>query len=344
VHEGVEVAYSVARPGAGVLAAPEPGWRAAPVDVLGDPASKLSGSSEHTPPARSAVPAVASAVSSAPAAPPVAALSYTALQDYERCGYRFYLQRVLRIPPLEETGTAVGAARKAAGTGGMSGALRGTIVHDLLEQLDLRRTEPPTAQEIRRATSRAGADATERELAEIETLLARFLASPLRQRLLTATDLRREQPFAFVLETPDGAAIPLTGVFDAVARESRGRTLVVDYKSDRLGDADLETTVRGSYGLQRAAYALAALRDGATEVEVVHVFLERPDDPVQATFRQQDAPALAAELGARADRILSREFPVAADPGPRICDGCPGRGSLCSWPLERTRAPEGRLL
>jgi ATP-dependent helicase/nuclease subunit A len=121
--------------------------------------------------------------------------------------------------------------------------------------------------------------------------------------------------------------------------------VVADYKSDRVGStADLDALVAHEYGIQRAAYALAALHDGATEVEVIHVFLERPGQPAAATFRPQDVAALTAELAARAEAVLQRAFPVAPDPGPRICDGCPGRGSLCSWPLERTLdAPEGRL-
>ena len=124
--------------------------------------------------------------------------------------------------------------------------------------------------------------------------------------------------------------------------------LVVDYKSDRLEPAaDPVALTAQDYALQRSVYALAALRDGAQEVEVVHVFLERPHEPASATFHQADLPRLEAELHERADAVLRREFPVAPDPGPRICDGCPGRGSLCSWPLERTlgvpHAPEGRL-
>ncbi len=202
------------------------------------------------------------------------------------------------------------------------------------------RAQPPDAEAVRRAALRAaGVEPSRQELDAIRGLVVRFLASPLRERLAHARDLRREQPFAFEL-----AGLPLVGVFDVIAREGI-RTLVVDWKSDRLAGADPEQLVRESYGLQRAAYALAALKDGAAEVELVHCFLERPDAPVAATFRRQDVPALERELGERAERVLAREFPVAPDPGPRLCDGCPGRGTLCSWPLEMTQgaAREGQL-
>jgi ATP-dependent helicase/nuclease subunit A len=175
-------------------------------------------------------------------------------------------------------------------------------------------------------------------------LLAGFVASPLRERLARAAELRREQPFSLHLTAASGDAVPLVGVFDVVAREG-DRTLVVDYKSDRLDpDTDPAALVARDYALQRTAYALAALRDGAAEVEVLHVFLERPHEPASAVYAQADLPALEADVTTRADAVLTGDFAVAPDPGPRICDGCPGRGSLCSWPLEATTgAPEGRL-
>lgn len=270
-----------------------------------------------------------------PAAPaaPVTTLSYTALEQHARCGYRFYLERVLRLPPLD-------TPHGARGERHLLGTTRGLIVHELLEQVDLQRAQPPELEAVRRAAARAGAEASERELEELRLLVVRFLASPLRERLASVKekDLRREQPFAFEL-----GGLPLVGVFDVIATEP-ARTLIVDWKSDRLDGADPGELVERSYGLQRAAYALAALRDNAREVEIVHCFLERPDRPVSASFRQQDADALAQQLSGRAARVLARDFAVAEDPSPRICDGCPGRGTLCSWPLERTQgAHEGQL-
>ena len=58
---------------------------------------------------------------------------------------------------------------------------------------------------------------------------------------------------------------------------------MVDYKSDRVGpDDDLEELVERDYAVQRLLYALAVLRAGAASVEVVHWFLERPQEPVAA--------------------------------------------------------------
>ena len=75
-----------------------------------------------------------------------------------------------------------------------------------------------------------------------------------------------------------------------LARASDGTVLVVDYKSDRLGEAEPAEVVERDYATQRIVYALAALRNGAPSVEVAYAFLERPDAPVSATFTARDVP------------------------------------------------------
>ena len=324
-HDDVSVAVTIARPPELPAPVTQAARRAGPVSS-GCAHTALSGGARASslPPARSA--------------PVVDALSYTALSQHSQCGYRFYLERVLGLPPTDEA--RYGSAQRAPAE--LDPRVRGRIVHSLLEALDFGRPQAPEMNAIHAEAARAGARLTDRTAQEIADLVAALLATDLPARLAALKDLRREQPFALALE-----GIPLVGVFDLIGRE-RDRTLVVDWKSDRLDPgADARALADVQYGLQRAAYALAALRDGAREVEVLHVFLERPGEPAAATYRQQDLPRLTAELQQRADAILARDFLVAPDPKPRICDGCPGRGSLCSWPLEATldvpQAPEGRL-
>lgn len=333
-NEGMSVAYSVVRPGSSMLGAGVAADGSCRMRAGGTRLAACTVRPRATRPI-GAGGGTARAGAAGGTAPPVSTLSYTSLAEHARCGYRFYLERVLRLPPVDD----VPRGRGSGGRGGLDASTRGVIVHALLEQVDLVRAQPPDVELVRRAAVRAGADPTAQELDEIRGLIVRFLASPLRERLASARDLQREQAFSFALDE-----LPLVGVFDAIAREGN-RMLIVDWKSDRLEGADPGETVARAYGLQRAAYALAALRDGAQEVEVVHCFLERSDAPVAATFRPQDAPALEEELRTRAQHVLDRDFAVAEDPQPRVCDGCPGRGTLCSWPLERTfGVPEGRLL
>jgi hypothetical protein len=95
--------------------------------------------------------------------------------------------------------------------------------------------------------------------------------------------------------------------------------------------------VADQYTIQRLVYSLAALKAGAEEVEVVHAFLELPDRPVSATYVRADADALERQLAELADGVLRREFTVTPSPHRALCRGCPGEGSLCSWPVELTR-------
>jgi len=291
-----------------------------PEDLAAPPAA------DEVPPTIVTPEAVA-APDAPPDAPPVSALSYSSLAEYRRCGYRFYAERVLRLPSL---------ARQ--GSGERSGAItaldRGTLVHALLERLDFRRPVRPTEAMIAEACARSGLRAAlgADDAAQVAELVERFAAGDLCRRLGRATAVRREARFRFLLDQ-----VLIGGVFDVIAREPGGRTLVVDYKTDRLEGADPQALADSSYSTQRLVYALAALRAGATEVEVVHTFLERPQRPAVATFTREEAPALEAQLAALARGVLAREFRVTDAPHRGVCDGCPAEGGLCSWPLEVTR-------
>ncbi len=270
-------------------------------------------------------------------APAVTSLSYSSLTAYHRCGYRFYVERVLGVPGTGEGGP--GAAGSAAATGRASDSLtpaeRGTAVHALLERVEFRRPVIPSAEAIAAAAPRPP---TADEVEGIAALVRSFIDSDLARRLGRATRVRREQRFAFPLE---GALI--IGMLDVIASEPPDRMLVVDYKTDRLdgGDGarlDPGAIVASEYSTQRLIYALAALRSGAERVEIVHAFLEVPGEPVAATFTRDDAPALERELAELAAGLLrERSFRVSETPHRALCGGCPAEGGLCSWPLEMTR-------
>jgi hypothetical protein len=89
-------------------------------------------------------------------------------------------------------------------------------------------------------------------------------------------------------------------------------------------------------------YALAALHDGAEEVEVVHWFLERPREQLGVRYRAPQLPALQRELLARAARARAGGFAVSPAPHRGLCLTCPGRGGLCSWGERETLRNEPR--
>jgi ATP-dependent helicase/nuclease subunit A len=242
-------------------------------------------------------------------------LSYTALSELERCGYRYYLERILRLPERAAEG----------GGGGLAARARGVLVHRLLQALDF--ASPPSPREVGLLARELGLAVSPRERQELSELLRRACSTTLARRLQDGA-MRREHPFAFSL---DPAQPLVTGVFDVLLAEPSG-SLVVDYKSDRLSpEEDPEARVRCDYGAQRLLYALAVLRSGAPRVEVIHWFLARPHDWVSATYLAADIPALQAELSARAERVHRAGFAVAAAPHRGLCLTCPGRATLCSW-------------
>jgi ATP-dependent helicase/nuclease subunit A len=115
-----------------------------------------------------------------------------------------------------------------------------------------------------------------------------------------------------------------------VFHEADGRALVVDYKTNVLEDASPAEVVEREYGLQRLVYALACLRAGASEVEVVYQFLERPNDLVTDCYKVEDVPALEAELSRAIAAIQSGEFKPT--PSDYACSTCPALDLVCAGP------------
>ncbi len=257
------------------------------------------------------------------------ALSYTSLSELERCGYRYYLERELGMS--EER-----AAVRSASTGGaLEARARGTLVHALLETADFRAPRPPAPEQVAARARELGIRTSNDERELLAALIAGALAAAPAERLAGAVRVRREYPFAFALGgvgPQAGAGTLMNGVIDLLADEADGTRLVIDYKSDRVGDEqDLAELVERDYGVQRLVYALAVLRDGAPVVEVVHWFLERPAEWVSARFTAADRGELEGLLAGRIERARAGGFAVSQHPHRGLCETCPGRAALCSW-------------
>ncbi len=286
---------------------------------------------------------------------PVARLSYSALESYKRCGYRFYLERVVGMRSAEAPRPAVAAVPDDDGVGQLAldavapaaqaiePRVRGTVVHELLEAIDFRRPAPPSVGAVERKLREHGAPVG--SAPELVELVAGALRSPVAERLGAARRVRAELPFAFELAAPGAAGEPLVvdGYLDVHAEEADAGALIVDYKTDALRGRDPAAATAEKYAAQRLVYALAALRAGAEHVEVVHLFLERPDEPAVASFEAADVPELERRLIELASGVVDRQFEPAAEPHRELCQGCPGQPALCSWPPDRTLAdrPEG---
>ncbi|MFL5841692.1 MAG: UvrD-helicase domain-containing protein [Thermoleophilaceae bacterium] len=268
----------------------------------------------------------------APSALPVSRLSYSALSSYARCGYRFHLERVAGLHATEDV------VPGADEFGDISALARGTVVHELLETMDMTTGALPGDERIGEAIQAHGGKASPEAVADARRLVEGFAGSGLRKRLGRAKRVRPEVPFAFNAAGEDGGrSLLITGYLDVLAEEDEGM-LVVDYKTDALEGREPAALCEERYASQRTVYALAALRSGAERVEVAYSFLERPDEIVSALFTAADAPALERRLAGLAEGLLAGRFEPTATPGRDLCATCPGRAALCSWPEEVTLA------
>ncbi|HLW96157.1 MAG TPA: UvrD-helicase domain-containing protein [Solirubrobacteraceae bacterium] len=248
-------------------------------------------------------------------APDQRALSYTAIAEFERCPYRYHLQRVIGLPDVASPGPS-----------GDGAAARGTVIHALLEGVDFAAPGPFSVDAVRdaAAAARVALEAGE-DLGAIAAVADAFSRSPLCARLAGARDVRREMPFAFLTR----GGLLLRGYLDAAGVEADGTMLIVDYKSDRIEDP--EAQLESDYAIQRLVYALAGLASGAKAVEVAHCFLREPELLLSVRHASSDRDALEDELARRLAPLRKGRFEVSADPGIERCGTCPGRARLCSW-------------
>jgi ATP-dependent helicase/nuclease subunit A len=263
----------------------------------------------------------------APPEPPlhrVRRLSFTALSTFEQCSYKYY---ALYVSGMRE--------RRPQHVPGAGGGLRATEIgdaaHRLLEQVDLHAPALPDLEQVRVWYPTVA----DEELERIGTYVASYIDSALAARIAACTRVEKERHFTF---EHDG--VLLHGFLDVLHRDGPD-ALVVDYKTNLLGESTPEAIVEADYRLQRLVYALACFRAGAERVEIVYHFLERPDAVVSTVFEHAEIGALEAELSAGIARVHAGEFRPA--PSEFACSTCPALDLVCAGPRLREAAPSLEL-
>jgi ATP-dependent exoDNAse (exonuclease V) beta subunit len=234
-------------------------------------------------------------------------LSFTALSTFEQCGYKYWARY----------GIGLAEQDVPRGEGGLSGVEVGSAVHELLEHIDLAAPVVPEIEDER-----------------VRGHVTAYLESELARRLGALPGVTKERHFTF---EHDGVLVH--GFLDVLQLDGK-KALVVDYKTNFIGDSSPEEIVEAEYRLQRLVYALACFRAGAEEVEVVYTFLERPNEPVEARFTLAELPELEAELSAAIARLQAGEF--RPTPSEFACAGCPALDRVCAGP--RLRQPPTALV
>ena len=271
-----------------------------------------------------------------PAGPRRSGLSYTALGQYAKCPYRFYLQRSLRLPSVDA------AVRRpmppAADAPALDARVRGVIAHRLLEDLDFARPAPPAPDAVRAIAAESGAELSDEQVEDIRAIVAAFGASPLCARIAAARHASAARRRSRSRSTLRGGAL-VTGVVDVLARAADG-----ERARRRLQErpARRRRARRGRRArLRHPADRLRARRPARRRARASRSptrSSSAPTRPVSATFTARDVPALAERLTNLAEGVLEGRHPVAAEPHRALCGDCPGRATLCSWPEAMTPA------
>jgi ATP-dependent exoDNAse (exonuclease V) beta subunit len=265
-------------------------------------------------------------------------LSYAALADYGRCGYRYLTERVL--------GLGADAPAASPGADGTEGAEAppdpreerkgfGRAVHALLEWSARNDWRMPPREMTEAVIDAEGAGAGAAGLAE--GMIAGWLGSELLAELRATPGVafRPELPFRLALA---GGTI-LRGTIDLLATSPAGVT-IVDYKTDRIG-GDPPRELDDGYLVQRALYAAAvAQATGADSVRSAYVFLERPDSPLVATSNAAGIAAGREDVALLVERVRAGDFEATHHPHRALCHDCPARDRLCPHDRETTGRPD----
>lgn len=254
-----------------------------------------------------------------------APLSPSTVETYATCPYRFFLERLLRVKPLEEPETIIE----------LDALTRGSTIHEILESfLSARRPDELVAadrvtlqralQEVAdaalaqvEAAGLAGAPITwARARTEIVDDLARWLDKEIRD---PGTYPRREFEVAFggtyagkdesPLSTDDPLAVsvsdrivPLRGRIDRLEWQPDGSFRIIDYKT---GKNRVKGVFNGGRALQLALYLMAAAK--LVEIDVAqgsasYEFVTRRGNFATHTLAGGDLVAQMGDL----ERVLER--------------------------------------
>jgi ATP-dependent exoDNAse (exonuclease V) beta subunit len=244
-----------------------------------------------------------------PVSEPIASpqeVSYTALALYDKCSYRFFAERMLRVGSLklarDEDPMAFGSALHAA----MELLARGeTVDAEVLGRLAASHGLPQESVE-RLARARKSVHGS-----GLEDLIGRG---------------RPEVPFAIAVE---GGVV--RGTMDLVVIEG-DRATVLDYKSGRTWDA-----TGSRYEAQAEVYALALLEAGSAAVDMRFVHVEAGCEEAAYSYTTIDRPRIRAQVELALSRMRAGDFPPLRAFDPVLCADCPVSGGLCRVVHPHTR-------
>lgn len=250
--------------------------------------------------------------------------SATKIRTYAECPSKYYLRYIVGLPistvrlfndPFDDEGDVE-----------IPRDLRGRAFHYAMQHIDrLYDSRDLLVEEVRRFVRRDSTAVLSEPSLEIESLVERVLGvvrSDFWQKLQCGSEHRAE----FTIMTKLGADI-LLGTMDRVYRGADGVWSVVDFKTDSLAQESIEQKA-DRYETQLKFYALLVSKYfSAHPLRASLLFSERPEQPVQWLYKQDDLHQFEQEILSTISHIRSGDFQFVGGP----CSSCPFLPQGCLW-------------
>ncbi len=171
----------------------------------------------------------------------------------------------------------------------------GTRVHQILEQVILRRTSVREAEGL---VARFTTDLSQKEREEIRDLVVRFLEGPEAKEIFEGKFVSPELPF--ILRLPHGL---IQGTLDLIYQRKNGDWVILDYKTSRVTPETFKARAE-DYRLQLELYALAAWKIMGISPAEAQVHFLRGGLTHPLFFSAGDFDRLYAEFSGLQERII----------------------------------------
>lgn len=196
-----------------------------------------------------------------------------------------YAPSLVYMPPLVKKPTFLEETK------GLNAAERGTVLHFVMQHLDLKKVSTP--QEIKTQVDEMIVNEllTEQEAKTVDiNRIDKFFRSPLGQRSLRTNSVNREVPFNIELKSTEiykdlpeeiygKETVLLQGVIDCYFEEN-GDIVLVDYKTDYVPDGEIEL-IKEKYRVQIEHYTRALERITGRKVKEKYIYLFRNGEMIE---------------------------------------------------------------
>lgn len=242
-------------------------------------------------------------------------ITYSDIAEYETCALRYRATRLWRLGLIHSGQEA-------------SGPLEfGSALHAVLQLVAI-----GLASEADRVDSIARYyQLSDRDRERLGAAVSAFTRSRIAHTIQGSERILTEAPFSIELHDTEGRGFVLAGSMDLLGRTG-SQAIIVDYKT---GASGTPSELAERYEAQARCYALAALKQGATHVELHFVrpeVLGEDGEPqsVSFTYAVSDIETLVDHVVGAYEALASGAYEPLAEWNERACGACPIAGGVCS--------------